>query len=204
MRPFVALAACLAAAGLAASGAPAPDPCEEAKRSNGWCEAAHAGYVAGVEVRSSFLFEVLDTDGHGIIPAEVKCETCRKALLSDGYCPIHRMGYAHGEAFMSALTWHLARARVVSPSTLTCRACRRHTRGIGWCDRDHVGIAGYFAVDDRREFEELAKEYDLLLAAIEKSASCEICAGAMITNGYCRIHRLTWRDGSPVDAARQE
>jgi len=203
VRLRVGIATCLAVIGLAARP-PAPDPCELAKRTNGWCEAANAGYVAGVEVRSRFLFEVLDTDGHAIVPADVTCGTCREALRNDCYCPIHRMGYVRGEAFMSPLTYHLARARAVSPATLPCPTCRKHARGIGWCDKDRVGIAGGFAFDDRDEFEAFRKEYALLLEAVRMSATCETCAGAMITNGYCRVHRLTYRDGRPVPTAPQE
>jgi hypothetical protein len=199
-----ALVVLLAALGLPAAGRAHPlsvNSCEEAKRINAWCEPAHLGYVASVPIRSRFLFEVLDTHGHDIIKSEVKCETCRKAIESDGYCPAHRMGYVHGEAYMSSITYHLAKARTIDPGTITCPDCRKHTQGIGWCEKDKVGIAGYFSVDDRKEFDELARAYSLLLAAVEKSSTCETCAGAMITDGYCRTHNLQYKDGAPVTPA---
>ena len=108
LLPLVLLAA-LAPAAIAHS--PHTASCEEARRINGWCDAENAGYVASVQIRSRFLYEVLDAHGHEIIPAKVTCETCRKALTTDGYCPAHKMGFVHGEAFMSPLTYHLARAR---------------------------------------------------------------------------------------------
>lgn len=200
------LALFLAALGLPAAGRahpPSVRSCEEAKRVNGWCEPAHVGYVASVPIRSRFLYEVLDAHGHAIAPDEVTCETCRKALESDGYCPAHRMGFVRGEAYLSSLTYHLARARTIDPRTLACEDCRRHTRGIGWCEKDRVGFAGAFAVDDRKEFDALARDYALLLAAVEKSSRCETCAGAMITDGYCRIHRLQYKDGAPAAPSRQ-
>ncbi|HEV8700690.1 MAG TPA: hypothetical protein VGV60_05405 [Candidatus Polarisedimenticolia bacterium] len=200
-RRGIGLVVLLAALGLPAAGRahpPSVSSCEEAKRINGWCEPAHVGYVASVEIRSRFLYEVLDAHGHAIDPAKVKCETCRKALETDGYCRAHRMGYVHGEAFLSPLTYHLARARTIDPKTITCADCRKHTRGIGWCEKDQVGIAGYFAIDDRREFDELARDYELLLAAVKKSSECETCAGAMITDGYCAVHRLQYKDGAPI------
>src|SRR5258705_13579320 len=95
----VALVVLLAAFGLPAAGRahpPSVGSCEEAKRINAWCEPAHVGYVASVPVRSRFLFEVLDTHGHDIIKSEAKCETCRKAIETDGYCPAHRMGFVRG------------------------------------------------------------------------------------------------------------
>ena len=200
-RRRIGLVVLLLALGLPAIGRahpPSVASCEEAKRINGWCEPAHVGYVASVEIRSKFLYEVLDTHGHDIIKSKVTCPTCLKAIETDGYCPAHRIGFVHGEAYMSALTYHLARARKIDPRTLSCLDCRKHTQGIGWCEKDKVGIAGYFAVDDRQEFDELAKAYSLVLAADEKSARCETCAGAMITDGYCRIHNLQYKDGAPV------
>ena len=198
---LAALAAALALPPTGQAHNPAVKSCEEARRINGWCEPAQAGYVASVEIRSKFLYEVLDAHGHDIIKSKVTCPTCRKAIETDGYCPTDRIGYVHGEAYMSSLTWHLARARRIDPATLTCRDCRKHTHGIGWCEKDKVGIAGYFAVDDRQEFDDLAQAYALLLAAVEKSTQCEICAGAMITNGYCSTHRLHYKNGAPVAAA---
>ncbi len=195
----------VATLGFPASGRahpPSVSSCEEAKRVNGWCEPAHVGYVASVLIRSRFLYEVLDTHGHDIDPARVTCETCRKALETDGYCKVHRMGFVHGEAFLSPLTYHLARARSIDPRTITCKDCRKHTQGIGWCEKDKVGIAGTFAVDDRQEFDELARDYALLLAAVERSSQCETCAGAMITNGYCAVHRVQYRDGAQVPPAQ--
>ncbi len=196
---LIVLVVLLAASGLPAAGKTGPGAsCEEAKRINGWCDAANAGYVASVKIRSRFLYEVLDTHGHDIDPRAVTCETCRKALQSDGYCPAHKMGYVHGEAFLSPLTYHLARARTIDPSTVSCRVCRRHTRGIGWCEKDHVGIAGTFAVDDRQEFNELERAYAILLAAVEMAPRCETCAGAIVADGYCGIHHVKYEDGRAV------
>ena len=195
----MASAVLLTALGLPGPGSAGPLPsCEEAKRINGWCEEANAGYVASVEVRSRFLYEVLDAHGHDIDPARVTCETCRKALQTDGYCPAHKMGFVHGEAFLSPLTYHLARARRIDASTITCRVCRKHTRGIGWCEKDKVGIAGDFAVDDRQEFSELERAYNILLSAVEMSSRCETCAGAIITDGYCAVHHVKYEGGRPV------
>jgi len=195
----IVLAVLLAALGLpAAAHTEHTSSCEEAKRINGWCDAKNVGYVASVEIRSRFLYEVLDAHGHDIIPAAVTCETCRKALQTDGYCPGHRMGFVHGEAYMSPLTYHLARARKIDPSTISCPVCRKNNQGIGWCEKDRVGIAGYFAVDDRQEFGELEKAYAILLAAVDMSSKCERCAGAIITDGYCPIHRVKFGNGRPV------
>ena len=172
--------------------------CDEAKRINGWCTTGNVGYVASVPIRSRFLYEVLDAHGHDIIKAHVTCPKCRKAIETDGYCPDHKMGYFHGEAFMSPLTWHLARARKIDPSTISCPVCRKHMSGIGWCEKDRLGIAGYFAVADQQEFEELEAAYRILLLANDMSTRCERCAGAMIADGYCSIHRVTYDGGKAI------
>lgn len=172
--------------------------CEQARRKNHWCAAGNVGYVAGLEIRSRFLYEVLDPHGHTIILEEVQCDTCREALKSHGFCSAHRMGYVGGRAYLTPLTYYLARGKPIDPASLSCPICRKHTQGIGWCDRDQRGIVGYTALDDRQEFEELSKAYQILQAAIQKSASCERCAGAMMADGYCAIHRIKYKDGSPV------
>jgi hypothetical protein len=170
-------------------------PCAEARRTHGWCAAEQVGYVAGVEIRSHRLYEALDAHGHDIEPKAVTCGTCRKAIETDGFCPAHRMGYVGGQAFLSPLTWHIARARTIDPGTVACRVCRRHTRGIGWCDRHRVGIAGPVAIDDRARFEEFQAAYRILLAAVEKSAACDACAAALVADGYCATHRVKYKDG---------
>jgi len=185
-------------------GLPAPgraEPlrdCEEARRLNHWCASANVGYVAGVEVRSRFLYEALDAHGHDIDPAAVKCAVCKKALQTYGFCPAHRMGYVNGHAFMSPLTYYIARGRPIDPAAITCQVCRQNTRGIGWCEKDHLGIAGYIALDDRQVFDEFSKNYQILLAAVETSKKCETCAAAMMADGYCGIHRVKYLNGNAV------
>jgi hypothetical protein len=186
----------LASLGLSAPGrAGASGDCEEAKRLNHWCASANAGYVAGVEIRSRFLYEALDAHGHDIDPAAMTCAVCKTALRTDGFCPAHRMGYVNGHAFMSPLTYYIARGRPIDPAALTCNVCRQNSRGIGWCEKDRLGIAGYIAFDDRRVFDEFSKNYRILLAAVERSKKCETCAAAMMADGYCGIHRVKYVDG---------
>jgi hypothetical protein len=178
--------------------------CEEAKRTNAWCAAADAGYVASVEIRSRMLYEALDAHGHVIDPKGLTCEACRKARDTDGFCPAHRMGFVAGLAYLSPLTYQLARARVVDPAAITCPACREHTRGIGWCDEHGLGIAGRFALDDRASFETLREAHRILLLAVEVSARCETCAAAMVADGYCPAHRIQYRNGRAASSPARE
>jgi hypothetical protein len=200
--PWIASIAVLAGLGMMHGAKVDTTPgCVEARRTNGWCKATNAGYVASLEIHSRFLYEVLDAHGHQIVPEAVTCETCRSALKSNGFCATHRMGYVGGKAFMTPLTYELALGRTIDPAAITCDTCRKHTHGIGWCEEDQVGIVGYTAIDDRRHFEDLVKAYRILEAAIETSARCERCAGAMVADGYCAIHRLKYKDGQVVHLA---
>jgi len=175
--------------------------CEEAKRINAWCTSANVGYVASVPIHSAFLYEVLDAHGHPIIKSEVTCPTCLKAIETDGYCPAHKMGYVLGEAWMSSITWHLARAKPINLKSITCPVCRRHVEGIGWCEKDQRGIAGYFAVTDKKEFEALTAAYQILLQANAMAEKCETCAGAMITDETCPVHHVKYSGGKPVSGS---
>lgn len=172
--------------------------CDAARRTNGWCEEAGVGYVASVEIRSRMLYEALDAHGHDFEPTAITCKTCRDALEHDGFCQAHRIGFVRGQGYLSPLTYHIARGQTVHPETIDCPVCREHTRGIGWCEKHHVGIAGLTAISDRREFEKLARAYELLLAAVDLSAQCEMCAAAMVADGYCPDHRVKYRDGTRV------
>jgi hypothetical protein len=182
-------------------GGEPPPACEEAIRTNGWCAAANVGYAASVEIRSPLLYEALDVHGHDIDPSAVTCETCREAIKTDGFCPAHRMGFVSGLAYLSPLTYYIARSRTIDPAAQTCRVCRKHTRGIGWCEKYHVGIAGRIALDDREDFREFEKAYEILLAAVETSTRCETCGAAMVADGYCATHRLKFKGGRAVQPA---
>jgi sulfatase maturation enzyme AslB (radical SAM superfamily) len=195
----LAMALVAASAPAAASVAPPPaDRCAQVKIVDGWCKAGNVGYVASVEVRSRFLFDVLDVHGHQVDPSVMHCETCQKAFATHGFCPLHRMGYVGGKAFMSPLTYYIHRGKRLDPAAIRCPVCRRDAQGSGWCDEHRRGMIGPIALDDRSEFDEAQKAYAILHAAIDMSAKCERCAGAMIANGYCAIHKVQYRDGLPV------
>lgn len=173
-------------------------PCGTARVDNVWCAEKQLGYVAAVAIRSQLLFEALDVYGHHFEAAAIDCPICRDAFRNDGFCATHRIGFVRGKGYLTPLTFHLARGRRIDPDALGCPICREHTRGIGWCERDDVGIAGLTAIDDRGDFEELRRAYDLLLSAVALSARCEMCAAAMVADGYCPVHRAGYRRGERV------
>lgn len=193
------LAIALVALGsVAASASPVSDPCDKAKRSNGWCAQANAGYIASLEIPSHLLYEALDAHGHDIEPSGMACETCRKALAADGFCPAHKMGFVAGKAYLSRMTYQLARSVRIDAAAIQCPICRKNNQGIGWCDTHRLGIAGNHSWTDRQAYSEFQDSYRLLQAALEMLPRCETCAAAMVADGYCPKHRTKYDGGRAV------
>jgi hypothetical protein len=180
------------------SASQSADPCAKVKRTNGWCQATKTGYVAGLAVPSKSVFHALDVHGHPVEASAVTCPVCRKAIAENGYCPGHKMGFVGGKAFMSRMTYELARSKRIDPATLRCPICREHVKGIGWCERDRLGIAGRFSWSDPEAFTDFEQAYGILKAALEVLPTCETCAGAMVADGYCHIHRVKFDRGRPT------
>lgn len=179
-------------------GDPAVCRCEAARRENGWCAACKVGYVAAVRVPSAVLFETLDAHGHGIEPERIACPTCKDALRTDGFCDVCRMGFIEKRAYLSRLSYHVARGRVIDPAKLECETCRKNAAGHGWCDACQLGLVGNFAVKERGDLEPARRAFELLHKAIATIPRCETCAVALFTGGGCRHCKLRYRDGKPV------
>ena len=133
----------LAAAGIAAADGGSPCTCDDHEEIGVWCDAHEIGHVAGVEITSAELFETLDAHGHVIPSRSITCKVCRNAKASTGYCEDHHMGWVNGLAYMSRLTYHLARGENREPGEITCEACREHTKSLGWCETCQLGRVGH-------------------------------------------------------------
>jgi len=165
--------------------AKAPCKCAINKVHNGWCEACKKGYVAGILVPSAALFEALDAHGHDFDPASIKCKTCQNAIKTHGFCDRDNMGFIHNLAYVSRLTYHLAKGTPLDASKLKCNACRQYARKHGWCEACKRGMAGNVAFTNRDDFEQAARQIDFLLSCIQMIDRCEICAVARFTGGKC-------------------
>ena len=172
--------------------------CLEARLNHLWCEACKVGYVAGVRIPSHVLYEALDAHGHVIDIKTVTCPTCRRALETDGYCESCRAGFFHKQLYCTSITYRLAKGRVTPPEVLSCPTCRMNAESQGWCEACGVGMIGLTAYHDREQFQATLAEYRLLLEAIDKLKSCDICATAMIFDSYCPIHDATYKNGKRV------
>ncbi len=155
---------------------------------DGWCRDCDAGFVAGYRVPSRALFETLDAHGHEIDVASLRCDSCRAAVKSDGFCSRCRRGYVDEMAYLSRLTYHVARGKARDVDTIGCDRCRENVRDHGWCQRCQVGMVRHFEVPRREDFEPALAAFRNLEAALAVLPSCERCATATFTGGRCRIH----------------
>lgn len=186
----------------AAADPPKADPdkctCPTAKIHNGWCARCKVGYAASVKVPSALLFEAIDAHGHDIDAASLRCSTCRAASKSSGFCNACRIGFVNGLAYLSRLTYLLAKGKVTDPATYNCPTCRGHSARFGWCRQCRRGMVGHFAYTDRTVFEEAVREVQRLRSAIAKLKDCELCAIAMITDARCPKCNIHYKEGKRV------
>jgi len=195
----VLLAACLIAAGASCVEAvPEACTCLSARESHGWCDTHDVGYVASIEIRSRLLYETLDAHGHQLDLGTFECASCRSAIATSGFCAEHRVGFVNGLAYFSRLTYELARGERCDAATISCAVCRKHAEGSGWCEEHRLGMIGRVAIRDRAAFEHAAAALEVLQAANREAARCEHCAMAIVTDGWCPLCRISYKNGKPL------
>ncbi|HWL94073.1 MAG TPA: hypothetical protein VNT79_11120 [Phycisphaerae bacterium] len=172
--------------------------CAAARLTNQWCDACNVGYVAGVPIKSKFLFETLDAHGHDLVAANFTCPTCKIAIATEGFCEPCRIGWIDKKAYFSRLTYHLAKGVAKDPSTLSCTVCRKNSETYGWCERCGHGMVGNVEVKSRADFEGGRRGYELMMTAIEASGRCEMCGQVIITDGSCFVCKISYKDGKAV------
>jgi len=183
--------------------APGPDAgpactCATARLDNGWCEAHAVGWVAGVEIHSRLLYDAMDAHGHTLDLTTFTCESCRKAIDTDGFCPLHHIGFVHRQAWFSRLTYELARGEKRDAGAIACPRCRKNAASLGWCDKDHIGMVGSVAIHDRPAYDQAVAAVRILQEAVRTTARCELCALAMVTDTRCPWCKITYKNGKPV------
>lgn len=182
--------------------------CEAARREGGWCGVCNVGHLASLKIPSAAVFDFLDAHGHQVDAKTLKCPTCRSAHRGHGYCEHCGIGWADGLAYMSRLTYGIARGRRVDPQRLECQPCRSRARSsgtedsgepYGWCDACERGWVGNVAIADRGEYEHMREAVKRLLRALEALKRCESCAVAMLADIKCRQCGISYKDGQPVE-----
>lgn len=189
--------------GVARAGGDEGCTCETARQTHGWCEVCKVGYVAEIRIRSRLLYEEIDAHGHDIIPASIKCESCRRAIDKDGYCEKCRIGFVGKQAYLSRLTYHLAKGKPFDASKSSCAACRKNAAAYGWCAFCKTGLVGNVVIADRADYDSAVKAYDLVRTAVDAAERCEMCAVAILYDARCDQCKVAYKDGKQIaDAPR--
>jgi hypothetical protein len=110
------------------------------------------------------------------------------------------MGFARGQAYLSRLAYHVARAEAQDPARIDCPSCAAAAgaRDGGWCERCGVGRIGVLAVRDRADLEQLRKAIRKLQRSLAALERCETCGIAAFADGRCRACALSYQDGEPL------
>jgi len=184
------------AAGASASELPCACPANQVR--GGWCDACDVGYVASVRIESRELFEAIDAHGHDVNPSSFRCESCKEAIKSDGFCRDCKVGFVGQQAYFSRLTYLLAKGAVTPPGSMTCDECRKHIQEPGWCAKCDVGMVGHVAYRDKARFTEAVKAYEALRKAIRTADECPSCAIAIAVDRTCRRCKKSYEGGEIV------
>lgn len=173
--------------------------CEENRKKDGWCSVCKKGYLAGLEIKSALLFETMDAHGHDVQVERFICETCKKSYASDGYCEQCRIGFVKQRAFLSRLTYEIARGKHVVIEELPCENCKKMAAKYGWCEECGCGFVGHVAITERPTYAIVETEWKKLLSAIELISKCETCGLAYFTGGKCLKCNLSYKTGQAVE-----
>ena len=198
-----ALGACLTVlliAGSSAYGHPRHvDPttcvCDTARIENGWCGKCDKGFIAGMLIPSGMLYDEIDPHGHDIQKERIECKSCQTAIARDGYCDTCHVGFVNELAYMSKLTYCLARGTIIRTDENSCKACRLGAGRPSWCGACKRGFLGHFSYSDKGMFERAVHAYGIIEATVRELARCEVCAAAIVVNGHCTKCRKRFVDG---------
>ncbi|MBI1825934.1 MAG: hypothetical protein HYR83_06055 [Planctomycetes bacterium] len=111
------------------------------------------------------------------------------------------MGYVKNQAYLSRLTYLLARNEHTNLELIDCPACRVNAAKFGWCEKCRRGMVGNTAFTDRTEYDRAVTEIQRLFNAIELLKKCETCAVASFSDGICSTCKLQYKNGkaSPLN-----
>lgn len=162
-----------------------------------WCPHCQMGKAFGTKLKSEKLEAALA--GHTVESDKVKCEGCLAALKSDGYCDHCHVGFRHGVAYSSPVSLTLAKGQVVAIEEVQCPTCKTNVeKGKGFCSHCDAGVVAGMVFVTKADYE-AAKDADRILAKAANTAKkCEGCAVAMVTDGTCPSHKVSYKDGKKV------
>jgi hypothetical protein len=168
--------------------------CAKAKIHDGWCDVCGFGWVAGLKIPSKLLFTTID-HGHEVGENVLRCESCRQAVKTDGFCDLCKTGFYRGKIYFSPFTHFLAKGTRIVRGELSCTTCARNVDEGGWCADCKRGVFGTIAVIEREHFDEAVAAFGRLKLGLAHLDKCELCGIAMYSNGMCPTHRLVYKEG---------
>jgi hypothetical protein len=129
----------------------------------------------------------------------MECATCRAAVEVDGFCERCSIGFVAKQAFLSRLSYYLAKGERRTPGSVTCEGCRALIGGRGWCEKCGIGWVGMVAMKDKADFERASAAYDTVVAAVRTAERCELCAVALVFDGRCPDCKIRYKGGRRLD-----
>lgn len=197
MRSLIAVLVAVAALAVwgADAGSRECERCILARDVHGWCDGCGRGFVADVELRSLYLWSVLDAHGHDLDVARFGCRDCERANEADGFCERSNVGFVGGKVYFSRLTWRLASSRLRDDGAVRCAVCGDGTRREGWCATCSRGWVGRRGIEGEDAYRDLRREIEILRLAAAAESRCEHCAAAIVTDTECPVCRVSYRNG---------
>ena len=107
---------------------------------------------------------------------------CATARETNGWCPVHKLGYVGGAKITSDAAYITADAHGhdLDLSKFTCPTCRAAIASNGFCETDRIGF-----VDKKAYFSRLTYELGRAEMRPASSITCRTCRKNSESHGWC-------------------
>ena len=184
----------LAAAWVSAPALAGPPCCDQAKAKDGWYTGHEMGFAYGVPLKGKALYEALTAKPAG----ELKCEGCKKAAETNGWCSHCKVAVAHGKLYRSPYAHAIALGNKLDPTGIKCPQCAKTAKAgeHGWCEGCQAGLVAGYGFKSKEDYDRAVKAFQIIKTAA--ASKCEACAVGMVTDGKCDHCKVTFKDGKKV------
>ena len=119
-------------------------------------------------------------------PASAPC-ACATALVTNGWCERHEVGYVAGVVIKSKMLYETldAHGHVLDLTTFVCPMCRKAIETDGFCEDHKIGFVAKQAYFSRLTYE-LARGKPVDPAMIP----CAACRSNTKSHGWCEKHKV--------------
>jgi hypothetical protein len=167
-----------------------------AKEGKGFCCAK--GVAFGVEMSSKKLYKTVSA--HEVDADKIHCPGCKKALAENGCCKHCHFAAVDGKSYTSQVAYTLAKgmptcAELVAACPQRCEKCKTAFKNSSECPHCHVGFVGGRMYKTHEDYEAAMAAHATLVKAAKAAKHCEACAVAMVTDGKCKVCKVSYKDG---------